>query len=95
MSEEKFTQARWTTSSCGRAVYAEIGDEDFLIADLDHSDRPDDEVHANGNLIAAASDLYEACKALLDITLHKRSVDDGVKATELAMAAIAKAEGHE
>ena len=53
--------------------------------------RPDDEVKANANLIAAAPDLLEACKAALNMV----ETDLGPPNWDILRAAIAKAEGND
>ena len=54
------TQGEWYMTDF--AVLVQFPDENFLIADLDQSNRPDNEVEANARLIAAAPELLAACE---------------------------------
>jgi hypothetical protein len=56
--------------------------------------RSEKEVDANARLIAAAPELLEACKAMLDQLSHGRDLSEGAYADMMtrARAAIAKAE---
>jgi hypothetical protein len=69
------------------SVFVDSGDGCIYIATTASRDVPSQQRHANARLIAAAPDMYEALKAMLDPNECTRDVD-------LAIAALHKAEGH-
>lgn len=94
MSDVKWTPGPWHADTAGRPMVARVGDF-HIRSDSEHpsvqTERPD------ANLIAAAPELYEALKAIVNKT--SRGLDLGMKVADLwdeiieAERAMAKARG--
>ena len=100
MSITKHTPGPWASDDSGR-VYAIGGGyvplrtpfrEDAFTEGPNRSDHPEETLLANARLIAAAPELLEALKAILDPITN---TDEALytHSREMARAAIAKAEG--
>jgi hypothetical protein len=98
MTDTKHTQGPWVSQS-PRGHQRAIGRKWEVVAPLDgggelvivgENTGVDCLTQANANLIAAAPDMLEALKALMEEYVHEGAASD---ALTLAMEAIAKAEG--
>lgn len=94
MSKNKFTKGEWSYDDIEtNAIYA---DEDKIICDMNYScdEISMEEVEANARLIAAAPDLFEACKMLMEIVGDEEvALVNYSNAVDAAEKAIAKAKG--
>jgi len=83
----KATPGPWKYEHASGAIYYDDGDVEPLIASTNLESVSVEQGDADGHLIAAAPDLYEALKAVVGIT--DRKTDEFDK----ARAALAKARG--
>lgn len=87
MKAPKFTQGPWIVED-GYAVVSEQGDYIASCSDIDSGKSTKE---ANANLIAAAPDIYEALRLM--VQLATAEVHIGRAVLDSANAALAKAEG--
>lgn len=93
----EYTKGVWKVSSRGRDIYVndKTSRHEKYIAYLTHLLLDPNEVKANAHLIAAAPDMYEALKELLEVARPLSPGLSTVTEHDLAIAtkALSKAEG--
>jgi len=94
MRDTKHTPGPWHADQSTDGGWAIVPTEGFLIAVM--AQVPPERIEPNARLIAAAPDLLDALRALVNITMHPQATKADIRmiANE-ARAAIARAEGRE
>lgn len=88
----KHTPGPWLIAEDG-FITVRIGNNYPEVAKVFDAPFDDHEVPANARLIAAAPDLLEACRAMLDCCYDMDRNDETLAAVKATMKAIAKATG--
>lgn len=94
--ETEFTQSEGYAGTIRHIYISPVGGKfkDRTVADIGFwRDFPEEEVHANAHLIAAAPEMYEALKAASNLLNGYTSANDNESLKTAIKQAIAKAEG--